>query len=161
MPPHPLGAAKGHRRGSQVPYSGGGRVPVCPAPSSPAPVGAGALRTCWWWEMWVPSLGSWVLPFFEKRAMGDPLPCCAEDLLGGSHPPPLSSPCPHPPQPMSPLPKTVLRSFSPLSPNWGGGMGLSSCCFPLPLGGLDPSIQTLPAGRLGALGPYLPGYRTG
>lgn len=42
---------------------------------------------------------------------------------GGSHPPPLSSLCPLPPQPVSLLHKTVLRSFSPLFPDWGGGWG--------------------------------------
>lgn len=83
--------------------------------------------------------------------MGDPLPCCAGDLLGGVHLlPPTSL------KPASPLPETVLRSFSPLCPpEWRGGF--SSCCFPLPLGGLSPLSRLCLLGGLVALGPYLQG----
>lgn len=62
------------------------------------------------------------------------------------------------PFPPSLCPSSTKR-FSgpfPLCSLTGEGDGVSSCCFPLPLGGLDHSIQTLPAGRLAALGPYLP-----
>lgn len=100
-------------------------------------------------------------PLSQRRgAMGDPLPCCAEDLLGGSHPPPLSSSCPFPPQPVSPLHKTVLRSFSPLSPDWGGGWAqqlLLSTAFGR-TGSLHPDCL------LGGWQPFAPvcrGYRTG
>lgn len=109
-----------------MPYFEGGRVLECPASSSPAPVGVGALRACWWWEMWVP-------PFSEKApsavGWGDHCLAVLRTYWGGSHPPPLSSPCPVFPQPVSPLHKTVLRSFSPLSPDWGGGVGSAAAAF--------------------------------
>lgn len=54
-----------------------------------------------------------------------------------------------------PPPQNGSQVLFPSVPRLGMGGGVSSCCFPLPLGGLDPSIQTLPAGRLAALGPYL------
>lgn len=139
-----------------MPYFGGEKVPVCPSSSSPAPVGAGTLRACWWWEMWVPPPGTGCSPSQRRGAMGDPLPCCAEDLLGGG---PILPHCPaSAPFPPNLCPSSTKR-FSgpfPLCSLTGEGDGVSSCCFPLPLGGLDHSIQTLPAGRLAALGPYLP-----
>lgn len=58
---------------------------------------------------------------------------------------PILPHCPVPaPFPASLCPPSTKR-FSgpfPLCPPIGEGGGLSSCCFPLPLGGLDPSIQT-------------------
>lgn len=154
MAPHPPGAAKGHHRGSQVPYSGGGTVPVCPASSSPALVGAGTLCACWWWNMWVPPSGTGCPPSQRRGAMGDPLPCCAEDLLEGVPSSPTVQ-LPSPPTCVL-LPPNGSQVLFPSVPRLGRRGGVSSCCFPLPLRGLDPSIQTLPAGRLAALGSYLP-----
>lgn len=132
----------------------GGTVPVCPASSSPGPVGGGALRACWWWDMWVPLPETGCPPSQRRGAMGDPLSCCAEDLLGGSHPPPCPAPASFPPTCVLPPPNGSQVLF-PSVPRLGRGGGVSSCCFPLPLGGLDHSIQTVPTGRLAALGPYL------
>lgn len=93
--------------------------------------------------------------------MGDPLPCCAEDLLGGVPSSPNVQPLPSSPPACVPPPQNGSQVLFPSVPQLGRRDGVSSCCFPLPLGGLDPSIQTLPAGRLAALGPYLPGYGAG
>lgn len=101
----------------------GGTVPVCPVSSSPAPVGAGALRACWWWDMWVPLSGTGYPPSQRRVAMGDPLSCCAEDLLGGSHPPPLSSPCLLPPILCPPSTKRFSGPFPLCPPTGEGGRG--------------------------------------
>lgn len=97
-------------------------------------------------------LGSWLSP--SHRGGGDvcdQLPCCARELLWGVHLLPSISP-----KPASPLPEMVLRSYSPLCPpKWRGGV--SSCCFPLPLGGLSPPFGLCLLGELAALGPYLQG----
>lgn len=95
---------------------------------------------------WVPSVpatgGRCGCPPSQRRgAMGDLLPCCAEDLLGGPILPHCPAPAPFPPNLCPHSTKRFSGPF-PLCPPTGEGGGVSSCCFPLPLGGLDPSIQT-------------------
>lgn len=75
---------------------------------------------------------------------------------GGVPSSPTVLPLPPSPPACVPPPQNGSQVLLPSVPRLGMGGGVSSCCFPLPLGGLDPSIQTLPAGRLAALGPYLP-----
>lgn len=154
---------------------GGGVCPsVQPPPSSsPAPVGAGALPACWWWEMRVPPTGSWVSPFPRRRGGPWVTRCLAVlgTCWGGSCPPPLS----HPPSTcVPPSPKRFSGPFPLCVPPSGeGGGGSAAAAFHCLWGGLDPpqpgsacwggagSPQPLSAGATGQVNPLPPPEKWG
>lgn len=87
-------------------------------------------------------------------AMGDPLPCCAGDPLGGSRPPPLS----HTPSDLRPpSPKRFSGPFPLRVPPSGEGGSAAAAFHCLWGGDWTPPSGLCLLGGLAALGPYLQG----